>query len=58
MVAHEVGHGVDRLRDARPDRVPALGVVDRERQHVAELPGAVVAEQQQPGVDGAGYGGR
>ena len=34
------------------------GVIDRRRQHVGEPHGAVVAQQQHPGVEHAGHAGR
>ena len=37
---------------------PSRRVADRRREHVGQRPGAVVAQQQQPGVDGAGHGRR
>src|SRR5690606_27156248 len=53
----QLAHLRDRRGNTVVHRVPVTRVVDRRRQHVGELPGAVVAQQHQPGVDGAGDGG-
>lgn len=50
-------HGLDGLPDALHGRVPVLGVPDGVLQDVAEGLGAVVAQQQHPGVERARYGG-
>ena len=54
----------EQLRDRRDGGVRALdqrmalaGVEDRGRQHVGEPHGAVVAQQQHPGVEHAGHAG-
>ncbi len=53
----QLRHGRDGRPDPAQHRVPVAGVADREVQHVAQLPGAVVAQQQEPGVDGGGHRG-
>ncbi len=56
MLSEEVLHGVDGCADPADDGVAIAGVADGERQDIAQFPGAVVAEQQEPGVDGGGDG--
>ena len=48
---------VDRLSDAGEHGMSPLGVVDREGEDLGELPGAVLLEEQEPGVDRTGHGG-
>ncbi len=49
--------GLDGLADALHRRVPVLGVADGVLQDLGERLGAVVAQQEHPGVEGAGDGG-
>jgi hypothetical protein len=56
VVNEEVLHCVDGCAHPPHDRVAVAGVADGERQNVAQLPGAVIAEQQKPGVDGGRNG--
>ncbi len=48
-------HALDRRRDARHQMDTVPRIAQRERQHVGELPGAPVAQQQAPGVERAGH---
>ncbi|CUK02184.1 Uncharacterised protein [Achromobacter sp. 2789STDY5608615] len=57
LVAEQGLHREDGLRDARHQRKTVAGVVDGRAQHVGQFPGAVVAQQGQPGAEGAGHGG-
>jgi hypothetical protein len=52
----QLAHGLDGLADALHGRVAVLGVADGVRQHLVEGQGAVVAQQQHPGVERARYG--
>ena len=45
----------DRRSDPLVQRVPLLRVPDRELEHVAEAPGAELAQEQEPAAEGAGY---
>ena len=54
----EPGHRPDRPADLGQHGVPVPGVAGGVGQHVPQFPGAVVAQQQQPGVDGGGNGSR
>ena len=58
VVAEEVGDPGDRVGGAGRDLVALLGVLDGEGEHVRQLPGPVVAQQQQPRVDRARDGRR
>ena len=51
-------HLGDGRRSPGSQRVPAAGVEDREVEDVAQQPGAVVAQQQQPCFDSRGNGRR
>ncbi len=51
MRGEQVGDRGDRDADAAEHRMPVPRVADREREHLVEFPGAVVAQQEQPGVD-------
>ena len=46
---------LDRRPDPAHEREAALGVADRVLEHVVEPPRAEVAEQEQPGAEGAGH---
>ncbi len=50
-------HFPDRPGDARHQRMARAGIIDRRCQHVLELGRAVVAQQGQPGAEGAGNAG-
>lgn len=54
----EIGHPSDGRRRCREERVPLACVGDRGAQHVVEVEGAVVAQKQEPRVDGERNGGR
>ncbi len=51
------GHGRDGGPDPPQHRVAVPRVADREVQHRVQLPRPVVAQQQQPGVDGGRHRG-
>ncbi len=53
----QLPHGLDGLRETLHGRVSVLGVGDGVLQHVGQRFGAVVAQQEQPGVEGTGHGG-
>ena len=53
LVAEQRFHVADRTGDARHDRIPVLGVADREAQHLRERQRAVVAQQRDPAAEGA-----
>ncbi len=57
FVAEQGLHRQDGLRDARHQRKTVAGVVDGRAQYVGQFPGAVVAQQGQPGAERAGHGG-
>ena len=57
LVLEQLAHRLDGRADALHRGVPVLGVPDGVPQHVGEGLGAVVAQQQHPGVEGAGHGG-
>ena len=50
----ERADALDRGRDARHEVDSVGGVADREGEHVGELPGAPIAEEEAPGVEGPG----
>ncbi len=54
VLLEEPGDALDRRCNALEQRMPVARVADREGEHVGELPGPVVAQEQQPGVDRAG----
>ena len=54
VLAEQVGDRGDGARQPRDGGHAVAGVADRRREDVADLPRAVVAQQQEPGVDGAG----
>lgn len=57
MSLEELRDRGDRRAHPAEQRMPVPGVVAGEGEHLPELPAAVVSQQQQPGVDGAGNGG-
>ena len=58
LVAEDLLHPLDRAHDPRHERVAALRVADRRLQHVGERQRAELAQQQEPGVEGARHAGR
>ena len=48
-------HALDGGADARHDVDAVLRIADREGEHVGELPGAPVAQQQAPRIERAGH---
>ncbi|MNX43066.1 hypothetical protein D3C86_735000 [compost metagenome] len=57
FVAEQRLHGKDGLRDARHQGKAVARVVDGRAQHVGQFPGAVIAQQGQPGAERARHGG-
>ena len=58
VIAEQLLDRPDRGVGALDQRMAVLRVRDRGRQHVGERHGAVVAQQQHPGVEHAGHAGR
>ena len=56
LLGEQVADALDGGGDAGQERVPVAGVVDGRPEHGGQRQRAVVAQQQQPGVDGAGHG--
>ncbi len=57
MITEELRHGGDGGVGALDERMAILGVADGRRQHLAQRSGAVVAQQQHPGLERAGHAG-
>ena len=57
MLEEEPPHAIDRRHDVLVHRMPVLGIPDRVRQHLPQLPRAVFGEQPEPCVDRTGHGG-
>ena len=57
FVAEQRLHRQDGLRNARHQGKAVARIVDGRAQHVSQLPSAVIAQQGQPGPEGAGHGG-
>ena len=58
MIAEQLLDHGDGGAGALHNRMAALRVIDRRRQHVFESHGAVVAQQQHPGIEHARHAGR
>jgi hypothetical protein len=56
VLSEQRRHPADRGGRLRQQGVTVARVADRVREHLAELPAAVIAQQQQPCVDRPGHG--
>ena len=57
MLAEQLLHHADGGAGALDQRMAVARVGNRRRQHVGQMHGAVVAQQQHPGLEHAGHAG-